>query len=340
MRVIFRADASRTLGAGHVMRCLTLADELAGRGARCHFLCQETDGHLGALILARGHGLEWIPPLAGWRADAAASQSVLDRMGVGRVDWLVVDHYQLDREWEQAMAPRAARLLVLDDMANRPHHCQLLVDQNLQPPGRYAPWVAPECTCLLGPDYALLRPGFRRHRPVAPRRPERVTRLLVFFGGGDESNETGKVLEALSGLPVAVDVVIGGAHAHRDALAARCAGLPGCQVHFQVDDMAALMARADLALGATGVSTWERACLGLPAVVVSVADNQHPIARAGQDAGLHTWLGPAWEVDTAAWRAALVRVLDDPQHLAAQSAAGLTRVDGLGVARVADRMAP
>lgn len=339
MRVLFRADASRILGAGHVMRCLTLADELAGRGARCHFLCRETQGHLGALILARGHGLEWIPDLADWCADAAACQVALDRTGLGRLDWLVVDHYHLDREWEQALAPRAGRLMVLDDMANRPHHCQLLLDQTLQPPGRYAPWVAPECTCLLGPDYALLRPGFRRHRPAAPRQPRKVAHLLAFFGGGDEGNETGKVLEALPGLPVSVDVVIGEAHAHKAALAERCAGLPGCRAHFQVDDMAALMARADLALGAAGVSTWERACLGLPALVVSVADNQHPIAWAGQEAGLHTWLGPAREVDAAAWRAALVQALANPARLAAQSAAGLARVDGLGAARVADRMA-
>lgn len=339
MKVLFRADASRHLGAGHVMRCLTLADELAGRGARCRFLCRETEGHLGALILARGHGLERIPDLADWRADAAACQAALERAGVGQADWLVVDHYHLDRDWEQALAPRAARLLVLDDMADRPHHCQLLLDQNLQPPGRYTPWVAPDCACLLGPDYALLRPGFRRHRPAAPRRPDQVARLLVFFGGGDESNETGKVLEALPGLPVVADVVIGAAHARREALVARCAGLPGCRAHFQVDDMAALMARADLALGATGGSTWERACLGLPALVVSVADNQHPIARAGQEAGLHTWLGPAREVDTAAWRAALVQALSHPAPLAAQSAAGLARVDGLGAQRVADRMA-
>lgn len=338
MKVIFRADASRHLGAGHVMRCLTLADELARRGARCHFLCRQTEGHLGGLILAREHGLELIPDLADWRADAAACLAALDRAAVGQADWLVVDHYRLDRDWELALAPRAARLLVLDDMADRPHHCQLLLDQNLQPPGRYIPWVEPDCTCLLGPEYALLRPGFRHYRPAVPRRLDQVARLLVFFGGGDESNETGKVLEALPDLPVAVDVVIGGAHGHRDALADLCAGLPDCRAHFQVDDMAALMAQADLALGATGVSTWERACLGLPALVVSVADNQHPIARAGQEAGLHTWLGPAWEVDTAAWRAALVQVLAHPGSLAAQSAAGLARVDGLGAERVADRM--
>ncbi len=338
MKVLFRADASRALGAGHVMRCLTLADELARRGGRCHFLCRETEGHLGGLILARGHGLELIPDLADWRADAAACQAALDRGGVGQADWLVVDHYRLDRDWEQALAPRAARLLVLDDMADRPHHCQVLLDQNLQPPGRYTPWVAPDCICLLGPEYALLRPGFRHHRPAVPRWPDQVARLLVFFGGGDESNETGKVLEVLQGLSVAVDVVIGGAHARKDALADRCASLPGCRAHFLVDDMAALMARADLALGATGVSTWERACLGLPALVVSVADNQHPIARAGQEAGLHTWLGPAWEVDTVVWRAALVQALAQPAHLAAQSAAGLAQVDGFGAERVADRM--
>lgn len=335
------------------MRCLALADELQRRGAETHFICRDFPGHPGDIIRRRGHSLSLLQkPLVPhvpsgqnpahaawlglpWETDAAETLACLPE----GTDWLVVDHYGLDARWESAVAQGVRRVLVIDDLADRPHTCDVLLDQNLQSPGRYASWVESECVCLLGPDYALLPAQFRRRRPAVPRRPERVARLLVFFGGGDASNETGKVLEALPGLPVATDVVIGTAHARSEALAARCASLPRCQAHFLVEDMALLMARADLALGATGVSTWERACMGLPALVVSVADNQHPIAQAGQDAGLHTWLGPAWEVDTAAWRTALIETLAAPARLEASSAAGLALVDGLGVPRVADRMA-
>ena len=339
MKVVLRADASRHLGAGHVMRCLTLADELVARGAQCHFLCRASEGHLGSLIQNRGYPVGLMPDGTNWEEDAQACQSWMSQNDMDHVDWLVVDHYQLEQRWEQVMRPWADRLMVLDDLADRPHDCDLLLDQNPLSSSRYATRVPPACVCMIGPAYALLRPGFRRHRPVAPRQPGRIERLLVFFGGGDESNETGKVLEVLANLNLVVDVVVGAAHAHRDALADQCGRNRHCRLHCQVDDMAALMARADLALGATGVSTWERACVGLPALVVSVADNQHPIAQAAQEAGLLTWLGPAWDVDVQTWRQALEQALGAPKRLAAQSAAGMALVDGLGVGRVADRMA-
>lgn len=338
MRVAFRADASLSLGAGHVMRCLTLADELKALGAETLFVSQDMPGHLDDLVHARGHPIALLAA-TDWQADAAGTQAAV----APGVDWLVVDHYGLDARWERALRPWARHILALDDMADRPHDCDLLLDQNLQAPGRYAHLLPRSCEILLGPRYALLRPAFHALRPQRTHREGRVDALLLCFGGGDAGNETGKALEALAGMEIPglkVEVVLGGGHARKQMILESCATLPDCRVHCQVDDMAALMVRADLALGATGVSTWERACLGLPTLAVSVAENQHPIAQAAAEAGLLTWLGPADRVDAAAWQAAIRHALALPEELAAQTRAGMARVDGLGARRVADRMRP
>lgn len=337
MRVAFRADASISLGAGHVMRCLTLADEWKGRGAETLFVSRNTPGHLGDVVRARGHAVSLLPDSADRQADAAATQAAL----AAGVDWLVVDHYALDARWERAQRPLARHILALDDMADRPHDCDLLLDQNLPAPGRYDGLLPAGCGILAGPRYALLRPAFHALRQRRGQGGGEVKNLLVFFGGGDASNETGKVLEALAAMDapgLTADVVTGGGNPLKEAIRVRCEALPGCRFHCQVEDMAGLMSRADLALGATGVSTWERACLGLPTLAVSVAENQHAIARAAAEAGLLTWLGAADRVDASGWRRAVAHALASPRELAAQSRAGMALVDGLGTRRVADRM--
>jgi len=168
-----------------------------------------------------------------------------------------------------------------------------------------------------------------------------VRRLLVFFGGSDASNETGKVLEVLATLDlpgIDIEVVVGGSNPLKDVIRERCTALSRCNFYCQVEDMAGLMAKADLALGATGGTTWERACLGLPTLAVSVADNQLEISRAADEAGLLTWLGQAHSVDANAWRNAIKHALSSPAVLQAQSQAGMALVDGQGAQRVAERM--
>jgi UDP-2,4-diacetamido-2,4,6-trideoxy-beta-L-altropyranose hydrolase len=355
MRVAFRADASARIGSGHVMRCLALADELRQRGWETRFLCREQPGHPADLIGRGGHPVSLLPPPdanyapsgeacphaawlgASWETDAAETAA---RLPVG-TDWLVVDHYALDARWESAVASRVGRVLVIDDLADRAHACDCLLDQNLQAPGRYEPLVPRACQILIGPAHALLRPEFHALSRQTPGRDGEVERVLVFFGGGDAGNETGKVLAALATLEAGrlqTDVVVGSANPRKEEIRKRCRDLPGCRFHCPAEDMAGLMARADLALGATGVSTWERACLGLPALAVSVADNQHDIARAADRAGLLRWLGEAGRVDVPAWRRAIAHALASPATLAAQSRTGMALVDGLGTRRVADRM--
>lgn len=365
MRVAFRADASVQIGSGHVMRCLSLADELRARGAETYFVGRALPGNLGALIRERGHHAALLPPPAPlappaasveeegdaapahaewlavpWSQDAAETARALQ--AAGDFDWLVVDHYAVDARWENSLRRTGRSTLVIDDLADRPHDCDLLLDVNLQEPeGRYAGLVPAWCQQLLGPQYALLRPQFVAARPGPARRDGRVARLLVFFGGSDHDNLTGLALTTLAELgrdDLAVDVVLGASNPRRRELEALCSALAGVTCHFSVADMAALMAAADLAIGAAGVTTWERACLGLPALVVTIAANQRPTAACAARRGILTWLGDAREVTATTLAAALRAALAAPATLMAQSRRGMDLVDGGGAARVAAAM--
>lgn len=357
MKVAVRADAALRIGSGHVMRCLTLADELRLRGAEVTFLSRPQPGDAGALIAARGYRVmplggtaaavprqDGDPPHADWLGCTWQEDLEESRRALAEgddADWLVVDHYALDARWEGALRRQVGRILVIDDLADRNHDCDLLLDQNLQTPDRYARRVPATCRQMLGPRHALLRPTFRRPAGSQRRRDGSVRRGLVFFGGGDPADITGRAVDAWQGprtrdLPL--DVVVGAAYPHRERLAARCQRLPHFRLHVQVEDMAALMVEADLALGGTGVTTWERAALGLPALTVSLADNQRPIARAAAAAGILTWLGDGHAVSDADWRQAIAEAIASPDRLLAQSAAGHALVDGRGAERVVEAM--
>ena len=336
MRVAIRADASVEIGSGHVMRCLALAGELQRQGASVRFLCRELPDALAALIHAQGHGVYRLPPRPDWSQDAADTQALIE---VG-TDWLAVDHYQLGIAWETALRARVTRLMVIDDLG-REHQCDLLLDQNLQADGRCDGSLSPDCVALLGPRHCLLRAEFAAARSRPRPRDGRIRRLLVAFGGGDTGGETLKALAALAGLgrdDLTVDVVIASGHPLRARIEAACRERPNVRLHVDTTSMATLMRDADLALGAGGGMAWERCCMGLPAVVVAIADNQDEVARQLAAAGGQIFLGPAASVDVGDWGRTLERLLALPElvvHLGKQAA---RLVDGRGAMRVARQL--
>lgn len=333
LTIAFRADASQQIGAGHVMRCLTLADGLAARGGRCIFISQPLPPSLAERIRAAGHDLRELDPTVSEESDAGQSSEWLG----GGVDWLVVDHYELGREWETAMRGCARRMLVIDDLADRNHNCDVLLDQNFhrEPEARYVGRLPAGCRRLLGPRYALLRREFRHAREGVQPRSGKVNRVLVFFGGMDAANCTTAALQALARLPAApavVDVVVGAEHHQLSAIRALCA-TQGFALHVQSSHMAELMAGADASLGAGGSTTWERCCLGVPSFVVVVADNQRGLAREAGAAGFV--FAPDPDGDPASqFELHLASFLTDASRLRDMSARCLQLVDGRGVARV------
>lgn len=339
MTFAIRADADGRIGHGHVMRCLTLAESSLRRGAGVSFICRENEGHLCDMLDARGFEVHRLPRRlnATWQQDAAETRAAIAGAGFDP-SWLIVDHYGVDVSWEQALRPSVGRIMVIDDLANRTHDCDLLLDQNIVAcmRDRYASKVPPDCSLLLGPEFAMLQPEYADLHDRVPPRAGAVTRVLVFFGGSDTGNLTGLTLAALRRLgrsDIAVDVVIADSYPKAAAIRREAAADGSFAVHCGLRTLAPLMAKADLAVGAGGSTTWERLCLGLPSLVVTVADNQRPIAEELQRRGLIAWLGDQASVREQTVYDALKPLLEDGIN-EAWSARCRATIDGRGVTRV------
>ncbi|GAA5159296.1 UDP-2,4-diacetamido-2,4,6-trideoxy-beta-L-altropyranose hydrolase [Viridibacterium curvum] len=326
MKIAVRADASREMGHGHVMRCLALAMALRDRGAEVSFHCRSLEGHAFPVIGQAGFACFPIAP----------------EEDVPACDWLIVDHYDLDATWEGAQRRRAGRIMVIDDLANRHHDCDLLLDQNLNPAGpeRYAPLLPLDCPQILGPHFALLRPEFAFERGRVAPRSGHVARLLVCFGGGDLDDVTGWVVDMLAeAFPqISVDVVVGAANPNVPSLRRRCEHHPHATLSVAVEDMARRMRRADLFIGGGGSITWERAALGLPGITLSIAANQLPVAAAIAARGAGVDMGRAEDTLPLALQARLGDLLSRPQFVQDMSLRLSALCDGGGARRVATKM--
>jgi UDP-2,4-diacetamido-2,4,6-trideoxy-beta-L-altropyranose hydrolase len=349
MRVALRVDASREIGIGHFMRTLTLADELRASGAATRFISRHLPESLRSLLGSKGHELallasdsEPVDELPHARFLGTSQQcdarDTLAALAGRRWDWLVVDHYGLDSRWESVVRGAARRIMAIDDVADRDHDSDLLLDQNLYAgmSARYEGRVPPGCRTMLGPSYALLRPEFRLLREAASPRANAVRRVLVFFGGGDPHDFTGHAVAALARLGsrrLEVDVVIGSENRRCEQIEAQCrAG--GFDCHVQTAKMAELMAAADLAAGAGGSASWERCCVGLPAVCVAFAQNQVDIARALDDAGACWYVGGVETATESRIEQALRSLMEDDARRVRMSATAFGLVDGRGAERV------
>lgn len=350
MKIAFRTDASLQIGTGHIMRCLTLADALAVKGAQCEFICCEHSGHLIEYICSKGYTVHKLPLHSETDNDLAHShwlgatqaqdaQACAPLLSQLQPDWLIVDHYALDTSWEVVFRPVCKRIMVIDDLADRTHDCDLLLDQNFgSSPIRYSGLVPQSCAQLHGAAYALLKPAYALQRASMARTTGSIRRVLIYFGGGtDPADMTGIALQALSHEALAaieVDIVLGAAYAHRPKLEA-LARQRGCvTLHTTLPHLAELMAKSDLAIGAGGATTWERSCLGLPSIVVSIAENQRPACEALSANELIEYLGPVGSVSVEAMAEAILRLQNDPAQLDRYSQACQELVDGRGVERV------
>lgn len=341
MRVIFRADASAAIGSGHVMRCLTLAAELRRCGATVEFIHRQQAGDLAKYILeAGGYKVNVIDHDLAPEADADFSAEAVARDE--RPAWMIVDHYELGRRWEVAIRPHVERLMVIDDMADAPHDCDALLNQNLlEAPNVYDALLPEACLRLIGPQYALLRPEFSIQRERLVPKPAGVKRILVSFGGTDPTGETGKLLRQLRESRfhgnVDVDCVVGQGTSDLPKLRCLSEDMKGVHLHVQTQEIARLMSLADICIGAGGATTWERLCLGLPTLAVAVAANQVPSCELLSERGYCYYLGDATTVEID-YVGALDHAVVNEVQLAAIAAKGMTLVDGLGATRVAKKL--
>ena len=354
MNIAFRVDSSLHIGSGHAMRCLTLAEALRRRSANCIFVARPQTGDSLRAVEASGFEVrrlgeappptqcgyaEWLG--APWQNDAAQTiQALADRPAW---DWLVVDHYGIDRRWELVARAASHRLLVIDDLADRPHEADLLLDQTLgRSPADYRHLVNAGCELHCGAAQALLRPEFAawREASLARRAAAPLEKIMVSLGGTDRDNLTRRVLLALNDCarPCRVVVVLGAA----SPWIADIRTLVSCidilvDVCVGVDNIAEIMAASDLAIGAAGSSAWERCCLGLPSLMVVLAENQQKVADELLRTGAARLL-PASDGLESALAAGIAALAASPQALHDMSRCAAALVPHGGTDALADRM--
>lgn len=299
---VFRVDSSLKMGTGHVMRCLTLANSLKNKTIKIDFVCRDLSGSLVQYIEQQGftvHVLERFENLPSpegnlfhrdWlettqKQDAYQTKPILEKL---KPDWLIVDHYALDIEWQQLLNVYYKKIMVIDDLTDRQHSCDLLLDQNFgSEEDKYRKLTPASCEILCGSYYALLRPEFSKLRIQSlsrrSRKDYKINKILITFGGVDPDNFTGKVLKKLAECSISKNtevIVIMGHKAPNIQQVRDLANMLPYTVEIKngVSNIAELMVSADLAIGAAGATSWERCCLGLPTIQMVIAENQQIIA--------------------------------------------------------------
>ena len=352
MNTVFRVDSSIKIGSGHVMRCLTLAKELK-KNSNVQFICRNRKGNLINKIESEGFkvfilgaaatkgevdelsGMDWLG--TSQQNDALECINILKKI---KPDWLIVDHYGIDNYWHERLHKFAKKLLVIDDLANRQYHCDILLDQNFYQDtnARYRNLLLNKGKLLLGPKYALLREEFLMRYPS---RHSSVNRILVYFGGSDIKNNT---LKSLKGIQlckksdVHVNVIIGPDSPYRDEIKEFASSMKNTICFDFVDNMAEMMGHSDLYIGSAGTTTWERSCMGLPSIVIGVAENQIEPMEAMHQAGMAFFLGSEEYVTSDNISKLLNRILDNPSGLEKMRKKNLELVDGYGASRCVSEM--
>ncbi|WP_420848687.1 UDP-2,4-diacetamido-2,4,6-trideoxy-beta-L-altropyranose hydrolase [Pseudomonas silesiensis] len=368
LKVAFRVDASLQIGTGHVMRCLTLADALKLQGSECQFICREHPGNLIDHILSKGFQVHVLPlkgPTTANLSDVSVSpaepqpahatwlgstqEEDADKctaiLSEQIFDWLIVDHYALDARWETALKAHYQKLMVIDDLADRPHQCDLLLDQTFgRDSNDYTPWVPDTCTLLCGSEYSLLRPEFAALRcySLQRRRDWKLEHLLITMGGVDKDNATGQILEALKSTKLPdnchITVVMGATAPWLEDVRLQALQMPWpTTVKAGISDMAQLMADSDLAIGAAGATSWERCCLGLPTLMLVLAANQRKVAHGLEHAGAVQVLQGPEEISTRLPHL-LNELVSSPCLRERMSRAATEIADGHGVASIIQQL--
>ena len=346
MRVVFRVDASVEVGFGHLSRCINLAEVLRSRGNQVLFICRDDEAKSFRALEDRLFATVLLPMTAvdepvNQQEDA---QQTIQALQGKKPEWLIVDSYSLSKGWEQLLRPHVAKIAVIEDLSGREHDCDLLIDQNYseRSAGSFEKFVPKACELLLGPRFALIGDQFRKLREVKSKPAPELNRIFVFCGGSDPQNLTQQAIDEIlcSELSnIAVDVVVGAQNKtfDREAVLKLNANI---EIHDASGEFARIMSIADLAIGAGGTTSWERMCLGVPSIVVSIADNQNSACeKLGRDGLIH-YLGMQSSLKSGALRDAAVKAKTNYASLFDQVERGQILVDGRGCERVAEVMCP
>ncbi len=277
--IFLRVDSGVEIGFGHIMRCLALAKEIKKFDFNVYFISKENKGNIIKHVEEQGFKVfrlkitKFQSSKTNWKADSDATSKIIQKFKSDE-NLILVDNYNLSIMWEKKMKKIVKKIIVIDDLLNRNHDCDLFIDQSIN--RKIGNNVPKKCKRLLGPKYALLRKEFsKRNQKIKMK--QKIKQILVSFGGGDDKNQTIKALEVIKKIEdkeIFVDVIVGKANKNKKLIKKKCDEEKNFSFHHQITNMKQFLYKADLAIGAGGVSTWERCCMGLPSIVIIIAKNQ------------------------------------------------------------------
>ncbi|WP_129691776.1 UDP-2,4-diacetamido-2,4,6-trideoxy-beta-L-altropyranose hydrolase [Gottfriedia acidiceleris] len=344
--IFFRVDASYEIGTGHVMRCLTLAHLFTNLDINISFICRDLPGNLNKLIVDLGYKVHILPgstkvtepkivesPYEGWlkvdwKTDVIQTVDIISKVTTNSC--LLIDHYAIDSNWEKLFYSYTGKqIIVIDDLANRSHFCNILLDQNISNnKERYDALVPINCVKFIGTEYVILRTEFYVEKIKLKERDGKIRRILVFFGGSDPTNETLKTIQVLTKpaySDIHIDIVVGDTNLNKELIRSLCNKVPNFYFHCQINYIAELMRLADISIGAGGTTTWERCYLGVPTLTIVTAENQIDITNIANDIGVICNLGKSSKVTKERIEQGLNLLIQNPSKVAkmSQKALGL-----------------
>jgi UDP-2,4-diacetamido-2,4,6-trideoxy-beta-L-altropyranose hydrolase len=301
--ILFRVDVSNLIGSGHLMRCLTLANEARLRGWQSSFAMRDPSSNIIDKVKSSGHEIHLLVDTdkdtifqvndlthSDWLVVSQVTDSIETSNLIEKInpDWVVVDHYAIDVVWHQIIRKTGRKLLVIDDLADRVLDCDILVNQNVGFSAKdYDGKITTQTEIFLGPTYAVLRPEFQDWREFSLRRRKTpiLNRVLITMGGADAQNHTLKVFQELeksiNSVKVEFFVVLGALYPFLDEFNEFMETSTNKITKLtNIENMAEIMANSDICIGAAGSSSWERCCLGVPTLMLTIADNQKRIASS------------------------------------------------------------
>ncbi len=355
LRVLFRVDAAKHIGTGHVSRCLTLATALKKHGSDIHFCCLGWQNNLNQFIQQQNFSVSVIAAnknlseYSQHAEDIFSEQdqrydatSFINSLSPKNQDLVIVDHYGLDACWQRQVRETGCKMLVIDDLANRTHYCHFLLDQNLHAfaSSRYLDLVPENCQLILGPKYALLRSEFYSMKKNNFVVKQKVDRLLVYLGYIDPLNTTMKVLNAIDFLQIdtRVEFVLSPIHPHYAELHDKALNMPTVTLHIQPINMDAILPQMDMVIGAGGSATWERCSLGIPTLLIALTNNQEVLAKELAIDQAVEYLGPAIYLDSDIIGTAITNMVENKIKRQTYSIKSQTLVDALGADRVCAKL--
>jgi UDP-2,4-diacetamido-2,4,6-trideoxy-beta-L-altropyranose hydrolase len=338
--ILIRADASPEIGTGHVMRCLALAQAWQDAGGRTIFLMAQSTPSILARLAAENCRVITLSAVPGSDEDAAFTNEYAWRLNA---EWLVIDGYAFGGEYQEQIRSRERKLLCVDDAGkcNR-YIADIVLNQNLTAREGLYPNCDPDVQLLLGPSFCLLRREFTPWRTRQREISDVGRKVLVILGGSTPADVGVRVMESLARAMVdglRAIFLVGGSSPDTAALEICAATFPEkISIRRDVSNMAELMAQADVAISAAGSTCWELCLLGLPSILLDVADNQIPIALELDRLGCASYAGSGNRIRPDQLATLLQNLLASQNKRRSMSARSRQLVDGMGAERVVSAM--